>query len=39
MKFLGNASVDLHEDKKKMNKIIKNIGKEVYLNKDDLNQN
>jgi hypothetical protein len=39
MKFLGNASVDLHEDKKKMNKIIKNIGKEVYLNKDDINQN
>jgi len=34
--FVGNASIDLNEDKKKMNKIIKIIGKEVYLNKDDI---
>ena len=33
--FVGNASIDLNEDKKKMNKIIKIIGKEVYLHKDD----
>ena len=35
--FVGNASVDLNEDTKKMNKIIKIIGKEVYLPKDDIN--
>ena len=34
--FIGNASIDLNEDKKKMNKIIKIIGKEVYLPKDDI---
>ena len=36
VQFVGNASIDLNEDKKKMHKIIKNIGKEVYLNKDDI---
>ena len=36
MDFVGNASVDLNEDTKKMNKIIKIIGKEVYLPKDDI---
>ena len=35
VQFVGNASIDLNEDKK-MHKIIKNIGKEVYLNKDDI---
>ncbi len=34
--FVGNASIDLNEDRKKMNKIIKIIGKEVYLPKDDI---
>jgi hypothetical protein len=37
--FVGNASIDLGEDKKKMNKIIKIIGKEVYLPKDDIISN
>lgn len=39
VQFLGNASIDLNEDTKKMHKIIKNISKEVYLNKDDIINN
>jgi hypothetical protein len=34
LQFMGNATVDLKDDPKKMNKIIKNVSKEVYITKD-----
>jgi len=34
LQFMGNASVDLKDDQKKMNKIIKNVSKGVYITKD-----
>lgn len=34
LNFIGNASVNLNEETKKMNKIIKIIGKEVYIPKE-----
>jgi len=36
VRFIGNASIDILEDTRKMNKIIKILGKEVYLPKEDL---
>jgi hypothetical protein len=36
LQFMGNATVDLKDDPKKMNKIIKNVSKEVYLTKDTI---
>lgn len=36
MKFMGNATVDLSEDPKAISKIIKNVGKEVYISKDNI---
>lgn len=36
LQFMGNATVDLKDDPKKMNKIIKNVSKEVYIAKDTL---
>jgi hypothetical protein len=36
VRFIGNASVDILEDTRKMNKIIKILGKEVYLPKGNL---
>lgn len=36
VQFIGNATVDLNDDQKTMNKIIKNVGKEVYIAKDNL---
>ena len=36
LQFMGNATVDLKDDTKKMNKIIKNVSKEVYIAKDNI---
>jgi hypothetical protein len=36
MQFMGNATVDLSEDPKAISKIIKNVGKEVYISKDNI---
>lgn len=36
LQFMGNATVDLKDDPKKMNKIIKNVSKEVYIAKDNI---
>ena len=36
LRFMGNATVDLKDDPKKMNKIIKNVSKEVYITKDEI---
>lgn len=36
LQFMGNATIDLKDDPKKMNKIIKNVSKEVYLTKDTI---
>ena len=36
LQLMGNASVDLKDDPKKMNKIIKNVSKEVYITKDEI---
>jgi hypothetical protein len=36
MQFMGNATMDLNEDPKAISKIIKNLGKEVYISKDNI---
>ena len=36
LQFMGNATIDLKDDPKKMNKIIKNVSKEVYITKDEI---
>jgi len=36
IQFMGNATIDLKDDQKKMNKIIKNVSKEVYITKDNI---
>ena len=36
MQFMGNATMDLSEDPKAISKIIKNVGKEVYISKDNI---
>lgn len=36
LQFMGNATIDLKDDPKKMNKIIKNVSKEVYITKDTI---
>lgn len=36
MQFMGNATMDLTEDPKAISKIIKNVGKEVYISKDNI---
>ena len=39
LQFMGNATVDLKDDTRKMNKIIKNVSKEVYITKDNIGFN
>jgi len=36
LQFMGNATINLKDDPKKMNKIIKNVSKEVYITKDNI---
>ena len=36
LQLMGNATIDLKDDPKKMNKIIKNVSKEVYITKDEI---